>query len=683
MAAQDTTMERAKQLQEYYQQCEGILKFAGAFAEARWNPPAGRWKQGYFKDSHGPDRTHASPHVVNTSTAVSMICEDGSPFTPRDLNAFGGMAFEQVSKYYQISRRKYGWVSREELWSPYTCAWALRAVAASARLVPKAAVRAELAPKKALHAIVKEEVSHLIKFLGEWLSSELQGADRDFDHTYFVYSAFQGLVSLQRLAEASALASVSRMLQGFERLRPDLLRRISLEFYRQMTLKLTNVPQHLDVVSLSTALYCLLEFSLPDDELSEDVLAAAMQTVFLVQGPTGFWDTGTPLLGSQTGLVGCSSVEMALCLLRNSRSNRYSENYIDNYLRLFKTLHMSFKTTSPGLGWPTDIRRRDSGRQTWYGSMVFAFISLLACKLRSLAAAGLLRDFQHREGAAKVPFDMLRDYKGYVNVLRRAFIEPRQEAHKARTKGELDKARKKSRYSAILFGPPGTGKTSIAWALADALKFKFIEIGPGDFLRRGIDGLFSQGDEVFHRLMLAEDAVVLFDELDEWVLERGPEEDKLSRFLTTYMLPWLQRLRDKADIVFLFATNHLEHFDDAIKRHGRIDIVLPIGPPQGKDKASFLQDFFVEQGLARPDDAKAKRLAHKMLHRATIGDIKRALLRVIQNPGGYTEAGFLAELKAPKLLISPDEWKGFREQSAPYLESPHKVDSDRDPDETA
>ena len=459
MGDQDATMERARHLQEYYQQCEGILKFAGAFADARWNPPAGRWKQGYFKDSHDPDLTHASPHVVNTSTAISMICENRSPFTPRDLRAFGGLSFEQVSRYYQVSYRRYGWISREELWSPYTCAWVLRAIAASARLAAKATIRVELTPRKPLYVILQGEVSRLVQFLDEWLSSKLQGGDRDFDHTYFVYSAFQGLVSLQRLAEERALASLLRTFRKFDELRPDLLTRISLEFYRQMTLKLTKVPQHLDIVSLSNALYCLLEFSLPDEELSEDVLSAAMKTVFSVQGPTGFWDTGTPLLGSQTGLVGCSSVEMALCLLRNSRSNRYSQNYIDNYLRLFKTLQMSFKTDPPGLGWPTDIRRRDSGWQTWYGVMVFAFISLLSVKLRSLAAEGLLRDFQHREGPPKVPFDMLRDYKGYAAVLKQAFIEPREEVRKAKTKEELDKARKKSRYSAILFGPPGTGKT--------------------------------------------------------------------------------------------------------------------------------------------------------------------------------------------------------------------------------
>jgi len=674
-------MERARHLQEYYQQCEAILKFAGNLANARWNAPVGEWTEGFFRDSYDPDYDHKSPHVVNTSTAISMICEDDLRFRPRGLNAFSGMAFDRISKYYQVSYKKYGWISREELWSPYTCAWALRAIAASARLAAEATVEGELTQGKPLHGILETEIAHIVKFLDEWLVSGLQGLDRDFDHVYFIYSALRGIVSLQGRAETNGLGSVSAMFHKFDEIRRSLLNRISLEFYRQMTLKLTNVPQHLDVVSLSIALHCLLEFSSPDEELSEDVVAAAMKTIFSVQDPTGFWDTGTPLLGSQTGLVGCSSVEIALCLLGNSRSNRYSEQYIDNYLRLFSTLRMSFKSTSPELGWPTDIRRKDSGRQTWYGVMVFAFISLLARQFRSLAAGGLLREFQHREGDPKVPFEKLRDYKGYVSVLKRAFIDPRLEARSAKTKEELESARKKSRYSAILFGPPGTGKTSVAWALAHRLEFKFIEIGPGDFLRRGVNGLFSQGDEVFHRLMLAEEAVVLFDELDEWVLERDRKGDKLSRFLTTYMLPWLQRLRDKADIVFLFATNHLERFDDAIKRHGRIDIVLPIGPPQEKGKASFLQDFFVEQGLARPDDAKAMELVSKIRHRATIGDIKRALLRIMQSPGGYVESAFLSELEPEKLLIGAKDWKVFREQSAPYLEPPHNMDSDKDNDE--
>ena len=672
-------MEKARQRQERYQQCQSILKHADELADARWQSPVGSWIRGYFKDSYEPDTVHASPHVVNTSTSIAMICEADpiAPFRVRDLNAFNGMRFDEIATYYRVAYRPYGWISREQVWSPYTSAWALRSIAAAASIAGLDVVTDKMGRATRLFNIVRREVDRLVDFLKEWAQSKLEPQYRDFDHIYFIYTALRGLSAIDHAAEKHRLTWVRTRLASFRALKMTLIKRISLDFYRQMTMKLADIPQNLDVVCLAMSLHSLLEFSAPDEELPEDVVAAATKTIFSVQGPTGFWDTGTPLLGSQTGLVGCSSVEIALCLLTNSRTNAYAEQYIDQYVKLFTTLRLSFK--SAALGWPTDIRRRDSGRQTWYGMMVLAFISRLGKKLRELAAAGLLREFHRGDGKPKVSFSQLYDYKGYVRVLRRSFVDPWQAVRNAKTKTELETAHRAIRYSAILFGPPGTGKTSIAAALAEALEFQFIEIGPGDLLKKGVDGIFSQGDEVFHRLMLAERAVVLFDEMDEWVLDRGEHTDKLSRFLTTYMLPWLQRLRDKADIIFLFGTNHLEHFDDAIKRHGRIDVVLPIGPPQGLDKAAFLQDFIEHQKLPRPTRRTAMKLVRRMRHRTTIGDIKRALLRVMQT--GYSEAGFMDQLAPDKLLISGPDWKMFREQCGPYLEPGYTIDTDRDPDE--
>ena len=65
-----------------------------------------------------------------------------------------------------------------------------------------------------------------------------------------------------------------------------------------------------------------------------------------------------------------------------------------------------------------------------------------------------------------------------------------------------------------------------------------------------------------------------------------------SRFLTTYMLPKLAKLHDRGQLVFLMATNFQASFDPAIKRAGRFDFLLCMGPPTLKEKCDSLDKFF-------------------------------------------------------------------------------------------
>jgi len=77
-----------------------------------------------------------------------------------------------------------------------------------------------------------------------------------------------------------------------------------------------------------------------------------------------------------------------------------------------------------------------------------------------------------------------------------------------------------------------------------------------------------------------ERVVVLFDEFDELVRERGSSNSEpFSRLLTTAMLPKLASIHKRATLVFIIATNHVGEFDLAIRRRGRFDRVVQIMPP--------------------------------------------------------------------------------------------------------
>ncbi len=152
-------------------------------------------------------------------------------------------------------------------------------------------------------------------------------------------------------------------------------------------------------------------------------------------------------------------------------------------------------------------------------------------------------------------------------------------------------ARKQASYSMIFYGAPGSAKTTLAQNIAYDLDWSFLEIGSRDFLREGADQIDAQADRVFRYCGYLRDVVILFDELEELILERETKEiDKASRLLTTSMLPRIQQLRNQQSVVFIFATNRLESLDIAATRLGRFDIIKYVRYPDVKVKRKFLKD---------------------------------------------------------------------------------------------
>jgi hypothetical protein len=152
--------------------------------------------------------------------------------------------------------------------------------------------------------------------------------------------------------------------------------------------------------------------------------------------------------------------------------------------------------------------------------------------------------------------------------------------------------------SALLFGPPGTSKTTITKAVARDLGWPLVEITPATFLRGTLANVYVQAEEIFDDLMDLSGVVVLFDEMDALVQTREGEArlDLASQFLTTTMLPKLTRLHDRARVVFFMATNFQDRFDAAIKRAGRFDLLLCMGPPTLSEKLDrFHRAYFLDE----------------------------------------------------------------------------------------
>jgi hypothetical protein len=167
-------------------------------------------------------------------------------------------------------------------------------------------------------------------------------------------------------------------------------------------------------------------------------------------------------------------------------------------------------------------------------------------------------------------------------------------------------------YSMLLYGPPGTGKTTIASGLANALARRFITITVSDFLGAGEAQLEARAKDIFTVLMSQPDCVVLFDEIDHFLLDRDSarygNQDTVYQFMTPGMLTKLNDLRRKERCLFVVATNYEDRIDAAIKRTGRIDQRYLVLPPDAEKRKGFIQEWIGE----KPREKKRKLFEHRV-----------------------------------------------------------------------
>lgn len=158
----------------------------------------------------------------------------------------------------------------------------------------------------------------------------------------------------------------------------------------------------------------------------------------------------------------------------------------------------------------------------------------------------------------------------------------------------------KQAYSMLLYGPPGTGKTTIASSLSWALDYPLITVTVSDFLADG-PAIEARAKDLFRMLQAQPRTIVLFDEIDQFMLDRDSEyfrdQDTVFQFLTPGLLTKLNDLRASRSVLFIIATNYAERIDSAIKRQGRIDQHLLLLPPDRERRKKLVEKFWSSGGI--------------------------------------------------------------------------------------
>lgn len=116
------------------------------------------------------------------------------------------------------------------------------------------------------------------------------------------------------------------------------------------------------------------------------------------------------------------------------------------------------------------------------------------------------------------------------------------------------------------------------------MNWPLLTVDPSYLVQEGLDKVQAMANRLFSMLVMSEEIVVLLDEFDELGRNRARNEDMLSRFITTAMLPKLAAINKERKLVFLLATNFISGFDAAFRRGGRFDMLLQVMPPNLKAK---------------------------------------------------------------------------------------------------
>lgn len=142
----------------------------------------------------------------------------------------------------------------------------------------------------------------------------------------------------------------------------------------------------------------------------------------------------------------------------------------------------------------------------------------------------------------------------------------------------------------VLFGPPGTGKTTFAKAIASRLEWPFVEVFPSR-LAGAPGGLAGALRQTFLEIAELEHAVVFIDEVEEIASQRSGEPPSPTQGVTNELLKIIPAFRDQPGRLLVCATNFIRSLDSAFLRHGRFDYVIPIGLPDQQARTAMWTRF--------------------------------------------------------------------------------------------
>jgi transitional endoplasmic reticulum ATPase len=155
----------------------------------------------------------------------------------------------------------------------------------------------------------------------------------------------------------------------------------------------------------------------------------------------------------------------------------------------------------------------------------------------------------------------------------------------------------------LLWGPPGTGKTMLAKAVASQARANFIAVNGPELLSRWVGAAEQEVRELFTKARQAAPCVVFIDEIDTLVPARGrfQGDSGVSDRVVGQLLTELDGLQECLNVLLIGATNRPDSLDPALMRAGRLDLQLKVDLPGLNSRLAILQVHNGDRPLSNVD----------------------------------------------------------------------------------
>ncbi len=140
----------------------------------------------------------------------------------------------------------------------------------------------------------------------------------------------------------------------------------------------------------------------------------------------------------------------------------------------------------------------------------------------------------------------------------------------------------------LLHGPPGTGKTRLAQAVANESDAEFFTINGPEIMGSAYGESEKRLREVFEQAARAAPSIIFIDEIDSIAPKRTQVPGEAEKRLVAQLLTLMDGLESRANLVVIAATNRPDAIDEALRRPGRFDREIVIGVPDENGRREIL-----------------------------------------------------------------------------------------------